>query len=204
MTKTFNKAPVFDISKKDPSVVFLHNVRLSYPSLFQASAFPGAARATYSAHVLVPRDSQAAKDVMKYVEKVAKEKWGAKSASTLASIMADKQRTFWRDGAIKGSDEYVGNMFAALSNESRPRVVNVDNTELSEEDGRPYSGCYVNVSFQIWIQDNKFGKGIRARLRGVQFVADGEPFGASRQVADENEFSEIQPAGDVSLESLLG
>jgi len=46
-----------------------------------------------------------------------------------------------------------------------------------EENGKPYAGCYVNMSIRLWAQDNQFGKRVNAQLRAVQFVKDGEAFG---------------------------
>jgi hypothetical protein len=40
-----------------------------------------------------------------------------------------------------------------------------------------YGGCYVNAAVKPWLQDNKFGKGVRCDLVAVQFFADGPAFG---------------------------
>jgi hypothetical protein len=48
---------------------------------------------------------------------------------------------------------------------------------LTAKDGRPYSGCYVNVKLNVWAQDNSYGKAVRAAIQTVQFRAHGDAFG---------------------------
>jgi hypothetical protein len=42
----------------------------------------------------------------------------------------------------------------------------------------------------IWAQENKFGKGVRAQLLGVQFVKDGEAFRKTSK-ASEDDFADL-------------
>lgn len=44
----------------------------------------------------------------------------------------------------------------------------------------PYSGCYVNMKVDIWFQDNAHGYAMRAQLKVVQFVRDGDAFGGGK------------------------
>ncbi len=48
---------------------------------------------------------------------------------------------------------------------------------------------------RLWYQDNHYGKRINASLRNVQFVKDGEPFGA-KPVAPEEDFEALEGAED--------
>jgi hypothetical protein len=62
----------------------------------------------------------------------------------------------------------------------REVVINGQKVVLTERDGKPYSGCYVNVKLDFWAQDNsadRGGKRINAQIKTVQFVADGDAFG---------------------------
>jgi hypothetical protein len=71
-------------------------------------------------------------------------------------------------------------------NKVRPLVLDRDKSPLTQSDGRPYAGCYVNGSIELWCQDNAYGKRINATLRGVQFYKDGEAFaGGGSATADE-------------------
>jgi hypothetical protein len=97
-----------------------------------------------------------------------------------------------RDGAEKDEIDGYGEeiKFISASCSKRPPVVGRDLTPLAEEDGILYAGCYVNVSFRLWAQDNQFGKRVNAQLRAVQFVRDGDAFGEKPVVAEE-EFSAL-------------
>jgi len=71
--------------------------------------------------------------------------------------------------------------------------------------GRLYDGCYVDVTVDIWPQDNENGKRINAQLVGVQFRADGDSFsgGAVASVDDFDDLS-VTDGGSESSDDLLG
>ncbi|MNP47458.1 hypothetical protein D3C76_1415120 [compost metagenome] len=71
-----------------------------------------------------------------------------------------------------------------------------DRTQLTAQEGKPYSGCYVNVIVDIWAQDNSYGKRINAQLQGIQFVRDGEAFSGGGTSADASDFEEIADGAD--------
>ncbi len=86
-------------------------------------------------------------------------------------------------------------MFISSSSVSAPGVFDKDRTELTQKDGRPYAGCYVNAALDIWAQDNQFGKRINATLKGVQFAADGDAFVGSAPATAED-FDDISDTGE--------
>jgi hypothetical protein len=69
---------------------------------------------------------------------------------------------------------------SAGSPENRPpKIVDRNPSRvIKESDGRIYAGCYVNAIVRLWCQDNEHGKRLNASLEAVQFVKDGEAFGA--------------------------
>jgi hypothetical protein len=85
-------------------------------------------------------------------------------------------------------------MYVSASNKVAPLVVDKDKSPLSEASGRPYAGCYVNASLDIWAQDNSYGKRVNATLRGVQFFRDGDAF-AGGAPASEDEFDDLSDTG---------
>jgi hypothetical protein len=102
-----------------------------------------------------------------------------------------------RDGAEKDETDGYGDevMFVSASSAKRVPVVDRDLTPLMEENGKPYAGCYVNMSIRLWAQDNQFGKRVNAQLRAVQFVKDGEAFG-NKPVDPQKEFKQIEDSGN--------
>lgn len=63
---------------------------------------------------------------------------------------------------------------------SKPVPVLLKNGQrATEETDQIYSGCRVNVKFEIWLQDNNYGRRINCRLIAIQFAGDDEPLDAS-------------------------
>ncbi len=83
-------------------------------------------------------------------------------------------------------------MYITASNKDRPLVIDVNRTPLTAQDGRPYSGCYVNATIEFYAYDNN-GKGVSASLRGVQFFRDGDAFSGG-SVASVDEFDDLSMA----------
>jgi hypothetical protein len=195
------------------AIVQLKNARLSFPDLFEAKQFEGQGPFSYRAAFLQPEDqpvylqqadkSWKATTMAKVIEAVAAEEWKAKAGAISKTLEGNPQKICWYDGALKDYDGYEGNYVLSSSrgqDKGRPLVLDTDKSPLTEKDGKPYAGCYVNATVEVWAQDNKYGKGIRATLRGVQFVKDGDAFSAGTPVSDD-EFEEIaapETADDLS------
>lgn len=141
---------------------------------------------------------------------VAREKWKDKAEAFLKGILRDPKGCCWMDGDLKPQyDSYPGNwILASHRNESdgRPAVIDQDRSPIympsgdtyPEKAGRLYSGCYVNLHVELWPQDNKAGKGLRAGLIGAQRASrPGAAFGgASRPVEDA--FGDVSEGADAA------
>jgi len=195
------------------AIVQLKGARLSFPDLYTPTQVNGQGPFSYRCAFLIeesatvyekqPDGSWKATTMAKVIDAVIAEKWKNKATAIFNSIKGNPQQCCWYDGNIKSYDGYE-DMFVLGSTRSqdkgRPIVLNSDKTPLTEKDGKPYAGCYVNATVEIWPQDNKHGKGLRSTLRGVQFVKDGDAFSAGTPV-DEDEFEEIdapETADDLS------
>ncbi|QII84199.1 DUF2815 family protein [Bordetella hinzii] len=177
----------------------LTNVRLAFPALFEAKTVNGEGKPAFSASFLIdPKDPQV-KTIKEAIEAVAKEKWTSKAADVLRGL--EKQdKTCLHDGDLKDKyDGFAGNLYISARSNTRPTVLDRDKSPLVEADGKPYAGCYVNVSLDIWPQDNNYGKRINASLRGVQFYKDGDAF-AGGGAADVDEFDDISAGADADAE----
>jgi hypothetical protein len=172
----------------------LQNVRLSFPHLFQPQQQDSGA-STYNAAFLIPKGHKLVDEINAAIVEVAKQKWGAKADAVLKQLRAADKLAL-HDGDTKSQyGGYEDHMFVNASNATRPLVLDRDKTPLTEADGRPYSGCYVNATIEIWAQDNKFGKRVNAGLGGVQFAKDGDRFAGGTQ-GDESDFDELEDGTD--------
>jgi hypothetical protein len=155
-------------------VIRLQNVRLSFPALFQERKFsPSDAKGSYSATFILDKKSNAKEiaEIKRAIDGLVKETFKGKHPGA--------NRVCLRDGAEKeGTDGYGPDvMFISARTDKRPQVVARDLTPLTEDDGKPYAGCYVYATIEVWGQDNQYGKRVNAKLRAVQFFKDGSPFG---------------------------
>ena len=176
----------------------LENVRLAFPNLFEAKTVNGEGEPAFSASFLLPPKHPAIKTLRDAFEAVGKDKWGAKWPTVKKEIEA-KDRLALHDGDTKADYAgFAGNLFVSARNKTRPLVIDRDKSPLTSADGRPYAGCYVHASIELWAQDNNYGKRINASLRGVQFFKDGDAF-AGGGAASDDEFDSVDDATEGDL-----
>jgi len=172
--------------------VQISNTRIAFANIFEPKTVNGEGDPRYSAVFIIDPKSENAKTLAAAVKSVAEEKWGAKAAGILAELVK-KGRVCYSQTAKTNANGEVYDGFedthsVNASNKARPTVIDRDKTPLTQADGKPYSGCYVNASIELWAQDNQWGRRINATLRGLQFVRDGDAFsGGSPASADEFE-----------------
>lgn len=168
----------------------LQNVRLSFPQLFKAETVNGEGKPAFSASFLINPNDPQIKMIEEAIETTAREKWGAKAEAILKQLRA-QDKTALHDGDLKSNYAgFEGMLYISARNAARPLVIDRNKSPLTEQDGKPYAGCYVNAKVDLWAQDNNFGKRINATLSGVQFLRDGEAFAGGR-AASEDDFDDL-------------
>jgi hypothetical protein len=178
------------------------NARIAFPDLYEAKAFEGGNPRFGATLILDPEKSEKLiAEIKANMAVVAKEKWGAK-ADGIMKTLASTGKLCLRDGNDKSEyDGFKNMMYITAGRNAKdgpPKVIDRNRADLTADSGKPYGGCVVNASVEIWAQDNNFGKRINAQLRGVQFVADGDAFSGSAP-ATADEFEELEAVdGDVN------
>lgn len=168
----------------------IKKTRISFPVLWVPKSYKGDpnSRAAYSASFLVSKNDPQVKVLHAAIEACVteKERDPKKAAMVLKSLRA-QEKTFLHDGDNKDYDGYSGHFYVSARSYQKPLVVNrspyktdemgekVPNT-IGEADGILYGGCIVNCNLDAYY-DAKNGR-VNASLLGVQFVEDGEAFGA--------------------------
>lgn len=183
--------------------MMLNNVRLAFPALFKAQDYENDGNFRFKGIFIIDPEKQKAlvKEIEANIKVVAKEKFGAKAEDALKRLSA-KDMLCLHDGAEK-AEKYEGfeNMlYISAGGKTRPMLIDGNKVSLVEEDGKPYAGCFVNASIDLYAQ--KDGKRINASLRGVQFAGDGEAFGGGG-TANVDEFDELE-ATDKGVSDLFG
>jgi outer membrane protein assembly factor BamB len=178
--------------------VLIKDVRGAFLSLFEAKTVGGEGDPRYSGAFVVEQGSANAKALAAALVAVAKEKWAAKADGVLKDLKS-KGRVCYREEPLSKDGEvyegFEGMHSLNASNKARPLVLDRDKTPLTAADGKPYSGSYMNVSLELWAQDNQYGKRINATLKGVQFVRDGDSFGGGAP-ASPDDFEDLAVGED--------
>jgi hypothetical protein len=161
----------------------LKNVRLSFPSLFNKAEFNGDV-GKFEATFLINKETQAStvSDINEKIKAIIKE--------NKIKVASDKRCV--KDGDDVDYAGYNGHISLKAANNKRPLVIDRDKSILVEEDNKPYSGCYVNATVELWVQNNNYGKRVNCNLLAVQFAKDGESFGAGGASGSADDFDELE------------
>lgn len=169
--------------------LILKGVRCSFPSLFETEQYGGQDTGKYACTFLISKEDDAqVKKIKQAIKAAAEGKFGKPLPKGLASCLSD--------GDDVDYDGYAGMFSVKASTKKRPIVVDSDKSPIADSDDRVYAGCYINASLELWVQDNQYGKGVRAQLNGIQFVKDGDRFGSSNDSLDD--FEELEAVADDS------
>ena len=173
-------------------VIKIRNARLSFASIFNPTSFSQGDPEYYKATFLLEPEANAEviAEIRKAANTIHKAQWpdGARLKGKCFGLADEDDKTY---------DGWEGMFYVSASRrvaEGRPTIVDRDRTPLSEPDGKPYPGCYVNATVTLWTQDNQYGKRINANLRGIQFVRDGDSFGGGSSVRADDEFDIVEEA----------
>lgn len=182
-------------SKQVNEVVLIRDVRIAFAQgVFEASSFEGGKK-QYSAKFLIEPGSKQAVELEKIKTKLAKEKWGPQAEKIMAKAESNDKDRLLKDGDLVTWNGFEGMYYVSANNDQRPTAYDRQRAPVVKSDGVIYSGCYVNARVELWAQDNKWGKAIRATLLGVQFVREGDAFVGGSRPAEADDFPELD-AGD--------
>lgn len=168
--------------KKDPRKVYLKDVRLSFPHLWDRQKANEEAAPKFSAAFLIDPSTKMGKANIKKIEaaiEAAKEaKWGKpdKKIKDDRCCYFDGNDVLDDDDNVKKGYEDV--MVIKASNKDVVRLL-TRHKKVAEKDNDPfYAGCYVECILGLYGTDNGGPPGVFASLDGVRFLRDGERFGA--------------------------
>lgn len=165
----------------------IRNVRLSYEHIFTPTKFDDSQDPKYSATFIIPKDHPDLPALKRAFVEAGKEAFPSDFNSSAwpkgygcGLKDADKDTDSNDEILAEKNPAYKGCYILEANSKNRPLAIDRRKAAVTEEDGVIYSGCYVNavlgISGYTW---GKVKKGVKAYLNGVQFVADGEPFGSN-------------------------
>lgn len=166
--------------------IFLNNVRLSYEHIFTPSAFDDSQDAKYSATFIIAKDHPDLPAIKRAMREAGQEMFpsdfkGTEWPKGYTCSLRDADVATDSSGTVlsEKNPAYKNCFIVEANSKNRPLVLNRNKSALTEADGVIYSGCYVNASLNAaGYTYGKIKKGVKCYLNGVQFVANGERFGA--------------------------
>lgn len=185
----------------DPQLVKLRGVRLSFPSLWQARSSVKGSEPKFGCDFIIDPDTRdgkknldAIEDAIFHIEEEEFGRTGVKYKDGRLCLAEGDDRV--KEDTGEPYDGYAGMMYLSAKSTKRPRVDDSDGSPLSEQDGIPYGGCYVNAMVRLYgvSSKDKGGMGIFANLLAVVFVKDGEAFGGATNV--DEEIQDLYEKGD--------
>lgn len=148
--------------------------------------------AKYGANFIMAPDSEAAKLSMKALADIATGMWKENAKAVMGALSKEKKflrrgdQNLMKDGTVRNG--FAGMLYVVAKNKIQPSIVgrHIDPAtgklvKLTKESGKPYGGCYVNATIEVYGMDKPgMGKSINATLLGVQYLRDGEAFGGGQ------------------------
>ena len=175
--------------------IMLKNVRLSFPTLWTAEQYNGKGAFNFSASFLIPKDSPQVKMLEAAAIEALNAKFPGKGAALRKAIAGNNNRCCIVDG---DSTEYAGHadhIAVRAKTKTRPLIIDSNKAPLTEQDGKPYAGCYVNAQIEFFGYDSEGSKGLSAGLVAIQFAKDGDSFGGG-SVGNVDDFDDVAEGGD--------
>ena len=177
-------------------VIFLSNVRLSFPHLAEAqktvNEITGQTRISYNSEFIMPETHPAFAQFMAKYQQLMVEKFKENAAVVMQMILADRKLRCFGRGEEKVNkktfmpyDGYPGQVFITAGSDRPPQIIQADGSPVDPTNTMAYQalartmygGCKVNAAVKPWLQVNKHGNGVRCDLVAVQFAGDDKPFG---------------------------
>lgn len=181
----------------DIGEVFLKNVRLSFPDLFEPKTFKNKdgseSKPRYGCSFLLPKDNSAVGKYPGPEGKTMPALIALKKAKEAVLLEYDSKFDFKklkaanhcvRDGDEERYDGYENMFYVSCGNPKQPVLVDELRKKIEQSSGKLYGGCYVNAIVRLWVQ--KPGKNddgtprplrVNCSVEAVQHWEDGEAFG---------------------------
>ena len=177
-------------------VILVSNVRLSFPHLAepqrQVIETTGKERISYNCELILPQDHPSFAKFMQVYASMALEKWKEHAQAVMQMIQSERKLRCFGRGEEKVNkktfqpyDGYAGNVYITVGRDTPPQIIQGDGTPIDPNNTmayqqltrKMYGGCRVNAAIKPWLQENKYGRGVRCDLVAIQFAGDDKAFG---------------------------
>ena len=168
---------------------WIRDCRLSFPNIVKPKAFKPGDTPKFSASFILTSDNPDWKLFMAMVNRLAAAKWAENAVNIMAMIKGDKRQRCYgvgtdkldKKGGIYAGYDAPNTVYVGASDETQPQMYGADGTPMDPMSANTkfVGGNYVSGIVRPWIQDNEYGKAVRASFVGVQYLREGEKFGSA-------------------------
>ena len=166
--------------------------RISFANIFEPKSINGS-EAKYSVSCLIPKDDKKTLLAIHKAVEAAKEdgkvrKWGGKIPPNL------KLPLLYGDIDLPDDDTYQNHFFLNATSKDAPQVVD-RHVQPIMDPMMVYSGCFCNVSVNLYPFNANGNRGVAAGLGNIQFVKDGDRL--SGRASADSDFDALEDDEDV-------
>lgn len=171
--------------------VITGKVRASFVHVFEPQSINGS-EPKYSCSLIIPKsDTDTVGKIREAIEQAKQEgvpKWGGKIPPNLKLPL--------RDGDIDRPDDetYQNHFFLNATSKDAPQVVD-RHVQPIMDPMMVYSGCFCNVSVNLYPFNANGNRGVAAGLGNIQFVKDGDRL--SGRASADSDFDALEDDEDV-------
>jgi hypothetical protein len=177
--------------------------RLSFPDIWRARMQGEEGEPKFAANFIIDPKHPCVAVVEAAIKSAATDKWGAKATSMLAKLETEGRVCLHKSPRTNSSGEvydgYEDHYWLGANSKVKPKTRDADGkTDLTEADGKLYSGCQAVGVIDIFAHFHpKGGNRVLSQLKGVQFAGHGEAFGGGAPASDDD-FDEIEIPEDAA------
>lgn len=174
--------------------------RLSFPDLWRARMQGEEGEPKFAANVIIEPDHPCVAKLDAAIKAAAAEKWADKAKGMLTKLEAEGRLCLHKTARTNASGEvyegYEDHYWVGANSKVKPLTIDANKEPLAEQDGKLYSGCYVNAQIDVFAHyHQKGGNRVLAQIKGVQFVKHGDAFGGGAP-ARPDDFDEVEVAAE--------
>ncbi len=168
--------------------LWIKDARLGFPQLLVAKAVQGGSPKFSCNFILAPTAVEWG-EMGVILNELMAEKWKDRATGIKGMIAQDRKLRCYGQGSEKINiktgvvyDGFPGMVFISAANDVQPKLYGENAVELpptANANQLFVGGNYVSGVVSFWLQENEWGCGVRANLDGVQYLREGEKFGAT-------------------------
>jgi len=176
--------------------------RLSFPDLWRARMQGEEGEPKFAANFIIDPKHPCVAEVEAAIKAAATEKWKDKAKAMLDKLEKEGRLCLHKSARTNTSGEvydgYEDHYWIGANSKVKPKTKDANKADLTEADGKLYSGCRVVGIIDIFAHFHpKGGNRVLAQLKGVQFAGDDEAFGGGAPASDDD-FDEIEIPEDAA------